>query len=147
SLACPPDTEPVLDEPGLVERLKHRARRSEFANVYPIGALTSGRKGKHLTEMSELSDAGCGAFGQATTAIVDTQVLMRAMQYAATFDYPVWLQAQDPYLARNGVAHDGEVAARLGLAGIPVVAETMALGSLLLLAQETGVRLHITRIS
>lgn len=147
SLACPPDTDPVLDEPGLVEMLKHRARLSEFANVYPIGALTSGLKGKHLTEMSELADAGCVAFGQATTAIVDTQVLMRAMQYAATFDYPVWLQALDPYLARNGVAHDGEVAARLGLAGIPVAAETVALGTLLLLAQETGVRLHITRVS
>lgn len=147
SLACPPDTDPVLDEPGLVEMLKHRARLPEFANVYPIGALTTGLKGKHLTEMSELADAGCVAFGQATTAIVDTQVMLRAMQYAATFDYPVWLQAQDPYLARNGVAHDGEVAARLGLAGIPVAAETIALGTLLLLAQETGVRLHITRIS
>ncbi|HEY1180926.1 MAG TPA: dihydroorotase [Rhodocyclaceae bacterium] len=147
SLACPPDTDPVLDEPGLVEMLKHRARLPEFANVYPIGALTTGLKGKHLTEMSELADAGCVAFGQATTAIVDTQVLIRAMQYAATFDYPVWLQAQDPYLARNGVAHDGEVAARLGLAGIPVAAETVALGTLLLLAQETGVRLHVTRIS
>ncbi|MDE2599605.1 MAG: dihydroorotase [Rhodocyclaceae bacterium] len=147
SLACPPDTDPVLDEPGLVEMLKHRARLPEFANVYPIGALTTGLKGRHLTEMSELSDAGCVAFGQATTAIVDTQVLMRAMQYAATFDYPVWLQALDPYLARNGVAHDGEVAARLGLAGIPVAAETVALGTLLLLAQETGVRLHITRVS
>lgn len=147
SLACPPDTDPALDEPGLVEMLKHRARLPEFANVYPIGALTAGLKGKHLTEMSELADAGCVAFGQATTAIVDTQVLMRAMQYAATFDYPVWLQALDPYLARNGVAHDGEVAARLGLAGIPVAAETIALGTLLLLAQETGVRLHVTRIS
>jgi dihydroorotase len=97
--------------------------------------------------MSELAEAGCIAFGQANAAIVDTQVAMRAMQYAATFDYPVWLQALDPYLAKGGVAHDGEVAARLGLKGIPVAAETIALGSLLLLAQETGVRLHITRVS
>lgn len=147
SLACPPDTDPVLDEPGLVEMLKHRARLPEFANVYPIGALTVGLGGKRITEMSELAEAGCVAFGQANSAIVDTQVMLRAMQYAATFDYPVWLQAQDPYLARNGVAHDGEIAARLGLTGIPVAAETIALGSLLLLAQETGVRLHITRIS
>jgi dihydroorotase len=137
----------VLDEPGLVEMLKHRARLPEFANVYPIGALTVGLAGKHLTEMSELAEAGCVAFGQANTAIVDTQVMLRAMQYAATFDFPVWLQAQDPYLAKAGVAHDGEVAARLGLKGIPVAAETIALGSLLLLAQETGVRLHIARIS
>ena len=147
SLACPPDTDPVLDEPGLVEMLKHRARLPEFANVYPIGALTVGLAGKHLTEMSELAEAGCVAFGQANTAIVDTQVMLRAMQYAATFDFPVWLQAQDPYLAKAGVAHDGEVAARLGLKGIPVAAETIALGSLLLLAQETGARLHIARVS
>lgn len=147
SLACPPDTDPVLDEPGLVEMLKHRARLPEFANVYPIGALTSGLAGQHITEMSELADAGCVAFGQANAAIVDTQIMLRAMQYAATFDFPVWLQAQDPYLARHGVAHDGEIAARLGLKGIPVAAETIALGGLLLLAQETGARLHITRIS
>lgn len=147
SLACPPDTDPVLDEPGLVEMLKHRARLPEFANVYPIGALTVGLAGKHITEMSELAEAGCVAFGQANATIVDTEVILRAMQYAATFDFPVWLQAQDPYLARHGVAHDGEVAARLGLKGIPVAAETIALGSLLLLAQETGARLHITRIS
>lgn len=147
SLACPPDTDPVLDEPGLVEMLKHRARLPEFANVYPIGALTTGLAGKRITEMAELADAGCVAFGQANVSIVDTEILMRAMQYAATFDFPVWLQAQDPYLAKNGVAHDGEVSARLGLKGIPVAAETIALGTLLLLAQETGVRLHITRIS
>lgn len=147
SLACPPDTDPPLDEPGLVEMLKHRARLPEFANVYPIGALTLQLAGKKLTEMSELAEAGCVAFGQANAAIVDTQVVMHAMQYAATFGYPVWLQAQDPFLAHHGVAHDGEVAARLGLTGIPVAAETIALSTLLLLARETGVRLHLTRIS
>jgi dihydroorotase len=107
SLACPPDTDPPLDEPGLVEMLKHRARLPEFAHVYPIGALTEKLEGKRLTEMAELNEAGCVAFGQANVAIVDNQVLMRAMQYAATFGFPVWLAAQDPYLARNGVAHDG----------------------------------------
>jgi dihydroorotase len=74
-------------------------------------------------------------------------VLMRAMQYAATFGFSVWLQAQDAYLAKGGVAHDGVVSARLGLTGIPVVAETIALATLLHLARETGARLHITRIS
>jgi dihydroorotase len=147
SLACPPDTDPPLDEPGLVEMLKHRARLPEFAHVYPVGALTLKLEGKRLTEMAELAEAGCIAFGQANTPVFDTQVLMRAMQYAATFGFPVWLQAQDPHLARGGVAHDGEIAARLGLAGIPVVAETIALASILHLARETGVRLHITRIS
>ncbi len=147
TLACPPDTDPPLDEPGLVEMLRHRARLPGFANVRPVGALTVGLAGQRLTEMAELAEAGCVAFGQANTAVVDTQVLMRAMQYAATFGFPVWLQPQDPHLARGGVAHDGAVAARLGLTGIPVVAETVALATLLQLARETGARLHLTRIS
>ena len=146
-LACPPDTDPVLDEPGLVEMLTHRARHPQFAHVHPVGALTVQLEGKALTEMAELAEAGCVAFGQANRAIVDTQVLWRALQYAATFDFPVWLQAQDPFLARKGVAHDGEVAARLGLAGIPVAAETIALATILQLARETGARVHVTRIS
>lgn len=147
SLACPPDTDPPLDEPGLVEMLTHRARLPEFAHVYPVGALTVGLAGKSLTEMAELSEAGCIAFGQANTAVLDTQVMLRAMQYAATFGFSVWLQAQDPHLAKGGVAHDGAVAARLGLTGVPVVAETIALATLLHLARETGVRLHLTRVS
>ena len=146
-LACPPDTDPVLDEPGLVEMLTHRARLPEFAHVHPVGALTTQLEGKALTEMAELAEAGCVAFGQANRAVVDTQVLLRAMMYAATFDFPVWLQAQDPFLARKGVAHDGEVAARLGLVGIPVAAETIALATILQLARETGARVHLTRIS
>ena len=147
SLACPPDTDPPLDEPGLVEMLKHRARHPEFAHVYPVGALTLGLQGERITEMAELAEAGCIAFSQASCAIVDTQVLLRAMQYAATFGFSVWLPPVDPSLARNGVAHDGEVAARLGLVGIPVVAETVALSTMLQLARETGVRLHVRRIS
>ena len=127
--------------------LKHRARLPEFAHVYPVGALTVKLAGERLTEMAELAEAGCRAFGQANTAIVDTQVLLRAMQYAATFDFPVWLQAQDPFLARDGVAHDGEVATRLGLTGIPVSAETVAMATILQLARDTGARVHLTRVS
>ncbi len=147
SLACPPDTDPPLDEPGLVEMLKHRARHPNFAHVYPVGALTLGLSGERLTEMAELFEAGCVAFGQAHAPVVDTQVLMRALQYAATFDFPVWLQAQDPFLGKDGVAHDGEVATRLGLPGIPVSAETIAIATILQLARDTGVRIHLTRIS
>jgi dihydroorotase len=147
SLACPPDTDPPLDEPGLVEMLKHRARHPYFAHVYPVGALTLGLSGARLTEMAELHEAGCIAFSQALAPVVDTQVLMRALQYAATFDFPVWLQAQDPYLGKDGVAHDGEVATRLGLPGIPTSAETIAISTILQLARDTGVRIHLTRIS
>ncbi len=146
-LSCPPDTDPPLDEPGLVQMLTHRARLPGFATVHPVGALTVQLAGERLVEMAELFDAGCIAFEQASRSIVDTQVLLRAMQYAATFDFPIWLQAQDSFLSRKGVAHDGEVAARLGLVGIPVAAETIALATILHLAQETGARVHIRRIS
>ncbi len=147
SLACPPDTDPPLDEPGLVEMLKHRARNLNQARVYPIGALTTALKGQELTEMAELADAGCVAFSQADAPLSDTRVLMRAMQYAATFNFPVWLRPQDSFLAKNGVAHDGIVATRAGLPAIPVCAETIALATMLALARETGAKLHICRIS
>jgi dihydroorotase len=147
SLACPPDTDPPLDEPGLVEMLKHRARLLNQARVFPVGALTQGLRGTALTEMAELSDAGCVAFCQADTALIDTRVLLRAMQYAATFGFSVWLRPQDSFLAKDGVAHDGEIATRLGLPAIPAHAEVVALSTMLLLARETGVRLHICRLS
>ena len=147
SLACPPDTDPPLDEPGLVEMLKHRARSLNQAHVYPIGALTQGLKGERITEMAELLDAGCVAFSQADVPLNDNQVLLRAMQYASTFGYPVWLRPRDAALGRDGVAHDGQVATRLGLAPIPTIAETVALSTILLLVRETGARVHLCRLS
>jgi len=147
SLACPPDTDPPLDEPGLVEMLKFRAKNLNQARVYPIGALTQGLKGKRLTEMAELVDAGCVAFSQADAPFADTQVFYHALQYAATFGFPVWLRPQDPALAQHGVAHDGQVATRFGLPAIPVCAETVALSMILILARETGARVHLARLS
>ena len=147
SLACPPDTKPPLDEPGLVERLVRRSETLGLARVYPIGALTQQLAGERLAEMNSLSRAGCIGFSQAKHPIVDTQLLMRAMQYAATFGYHVRLWPQDQFLAREGVAHDGEVASRLGLTGIPVSAETVAITTALQLAEQTGVRLHLSRLS
>ena len=147
SLACPPDTDPVLDEPGLVEMLKYRARSLDKAHVYPIGALTVGLQGFELTEMAELTEAGCVAFSQAEAPLTDTGVLLRAMQYAATFGHRVWLRPQDPYLAKGGVAHDGEVATRLGLAAIPPAAETIALATIFALVRLTGVHVHLCRLS
>ena len=147
SLVCPPDTEPVLDEPGLVEMLKYRAKSLNQAHVYPLGALTQGLAGKVLTEMAELHDAGCIGFSHANAPLTDTTLLMRAMQYAATFDFTVWLRPQDPYLAHGGIAHDGEVATRLGLAGIPACAETIALATIITLMRETGARVHACRLS
>ncbi|MEO8102300.1 MAG: dihydroorotase [Betaproteobacteria bacterium] len=147
SLVCPPDTDPVLDEPGLVEMLKRRATALNQAHVYPLGALTTGLRGEQLTEMVELTEAGCVGFTNADTPIVDTVVLYRAMQYAATYGYAVWLRPEDAHLARGGFAHDGEVASRLGLAGIPVSAETVAISTMVMLMRDTGARVHLARLS
>lgn len=147
ALVCPPDTRPALDEPGLVERLVRRAEKCGLARVHPLGALTRGLDGEVLAEMSSLVQAGCIALSQANRPLGDNQILLRALQYAATFDFPVWLQPIDAALARGGVAHDGAVAARLGLTGIPVSAETVALATIVELVRETGARVHLRRLS
>jgi len=147
SLVCPPDTDPVLDEPGLVEMLKHRAKNLSQAHVYPLGALTVGLKGEALTEMAELAEAGCIGFSQTDQPIFDTTVLLRAMQYAKTFGYVVWLRPQDAYLGRSGIAHSGAMASRLGLAGVPVMAETIALHTIFELMRSSGARVHLCRLS
>ncbi|WP_395140892.1 dihydroorotase [Schlegelella aquatica] len=146
SLVCPPDTDPPLDEPGLVEMLKFRARSLNLSRLYPLGALTRGLKGEVLTEMAELTEAGCVGFSQAEVAVENTQVLMRAMQYAATFGYTVWLRPQDAHLGK-GVAASGAVATRLGLPGVPVIAETVALHTIFELMRATGARVHVCRLS
>lgn len=147
SFACPPDTDPPLDEPGLVEMLKHRARNLNQAHVYPVGALTQGLKGERLTEMAELFDAGCVVFGQPDGLLSNLRILMQAMHYASTFDFSVWLRPQEISLTHHGVAHDGEVATRLGLPTIPVCSETIAISNIILLMKETGVKVHLCRIS
>lgn len=147
SLVLPPDTDPVLDEPGLVEMLKHRARQNDQVNLYPLGAMTNGLKGEVITEMAELTEAGCIAFSQADTQVVDTNVTLRAMQYARTFGFVLWLRPQDPWLSRGGVAASGAYASRLGLSSVSVQSETVALHTLFELQRTTGARLHLCRLS
>ncbi|MET0508954.1 MAG: dihydroorotase [Burkholderiaceae bacterium] len=147
AIVCPPDTDPPLDEPGLIEMLRDRARQQSLARLYPLGALTVGLAGTGLVEMVELADAGCIGFSQANEPIADTEILLRAMQYAKTFDFAVWLHPQDPHLGRGGVAHRGAVATRLGLPGIPVVAETVAVNTIVELVRTTGCRVHLCRLS
>ncbi|MGT2471988.1 dihydroorotase [Paraburkholderia terrae] len=147
SLVCLPDTDPVLDEPGLVEMLKFRVGNLNQAHVYPLGALTVGLKGQVITEMVALTESGCVGFSQADTPIVDTQVLLRALQYANTYGYTVWLRPQDAYLAKGGVAASGPLASRLGLSGVPVSAETIALHTIFELVRVTGARVHLSHLS
>ncbi len=147
SVVVPPDADPPLDEPELADRLVHRGAEIGKARVLPLGALTLGLKGERLAELAGLKKAGCVAFSQAMLPVVDTEALLRAMEYAATFGFAVWLQPQDHWLARNGIAHEGEVASRLGLAGIPVAAETIAIATIVQLVRDTGCRVHLTRLS
>lgn len=146
SLVCPPDTDPVLDEPGLVEMLKFRARTLNQTHVYPLGALTIGLKGEVLTEMGQLTEAGCVGFSQAEMPVRNTTVLLRSLQYARTFGYTVWLRPEDPWLG-GGVAASGAVASRLGLSGVSVIAETVRLHTIFELMRSTGARVHLCRLS
>ena len=146
SLVCPPDTDPVLDEPGLVEMLKFRAEKMHQSRVFPLGALTRGLRGEALTEMVQLTESGCVGFSQADVPLANTQVLLRALQYAASFGYTVWLRPQEVHLS-HGVAASGALATRLGLSGVPVAAETIALHTLFELVRATGAAVHVCRIS
>jgi dihydroorotase len=146
SLVCPPDTQPVLDEPGLVEMLRYRAEKLNLARVLPLGALTVGLKGDVLTEMGQLTAAGCVGFSQAEVPIPSTQVLQRALQYASTFGFTVWLRPQELHLGK-GVAASGPLATRMGLSGVSVAAETIALHTIFELVRSTRARVHLCRIS
>ncbi len=146
-VVCPPDTDPPLDEPGLVRMLRQRSREAAGARLYPIGALTSGLKGEALAEIHTLSQVGCVAFAQ-TQALPDNRgALLQALLYAKTFDLPIWLRPVDASLAGDGVAGEGAVAGRLGLPAVPAAAETVALQTIFELQRTAGTRVHLCRLS
>lgn len=147
SLCCPPDSRPVLDTPAVAELILDRSERAGQARVFPIGALTRGLDGEHLSELVALRDAGCVAFTQGLAPVKSNRILRRGLEYAAGFDLTVIFTPQDPALAEDGVAHEGPTAARLGLRGIPETAETVALARDLLLIEQTGVRAHFSGLS
>ena len=148
-VACLPDANPILDEPRLITQIKRQAEELNLANIYPIGALTQELKGEQLAEMATLVEHGCIALSQADEPIRNTQVLQRALAYAASFGLPVWLRANDSYLS-GGFAASGAYASRLGLSGVPVAAESIALFTLFELLRgmgKTAPKIHICRIS
>jgi len=147
TLCCPPDTDPVLDTESVAERIRQRAQAAGFARVMPLGALTAGLKGEQLAEMQTLKDAGCVAMSNARQPIVNTLVLRRAMEYAATLGLTVVLYPEDPWLAGNGCIHEGAISTRLGLPGIPECAEVIAISRDLRLVEQTGVRAHFATLS
>ncbi|MEG0822338.1 MAG: dihydroorotase [Burkholderiaceae bacterium] len=146
-LACPPDTDPPIDEPSLVRELRQRSREAKGARLYPIGALTVKLAGEALAEIDTLAGVGCVAFAQTGRLPRDNRLLYQALRYAKTHELPVWLRPVDASLANDGVAAAGPVAGRLGLPGVPVAAETVALHTIFELVRETGARVHLRRLS
>jgi dihydroorotase len=147
TVCCPPDTIPVIDTPAVVELIHRRAAAAGSVRILPLGALTHGLRGEQLAEMHALREAGCAGVGNARAPIPNSEVLRRALEYAAGFGLTVHLQAEDHYLRNNGVVHEGAVSTRLGLPPSPAAAETVAVSRALLLAEQTGARLHLCRIS
>ena len=147
TLCCPPDTLPVVETPADVELIRLRAEATGKARVVTLGALTRGLRGEHLSEMAALQRAGCVGVSNAMQPLSNTLVQRRALEYAATFDLTVFLYANDHWLASGGCAHEGKVATRLGLPGIPEAAETAAVARDLALIEQTGVRAHFCRLT
>jgi dihydroorotase len=147
TLCCPPDTDPVIDTPAVVELIRHRAQQAGAARVVTLGALTKGLHGEQLSEMAALQRAGCVGVSNALKPLASTLVERRAFEYAATFGLTVFLHADDAALSANGCIHEGELSTRLGLPGIPQAAETVAIARDLALIQQTGVRAHFCRLT
>ena len=147
TLCCPPDALPVVETPADIELIRLRAEAAGMTRVVTLGALTRGLRGEQLSEMAALQQAGCVGVSNAMRPLANTLVQRRAMEYAATFDLTVFLHACDHWLAGDGCAHEGKVATRLGLPGIPEAAETAAVARDLTLVEQTGVRAHFCRLT
>ncbi len=147
AVACTPDTEPVHDNRSVTELITRQARRHPYARVYPIGAVTKGRAGEELAAVGEMVAAGAVAISDAGRPLTNAAILRRALEYAQHFGVPVIQHAEDLELAGDGVMHEGEQSTRLGLPGIPAVAEDAMVARDLLLAADTGGRYHLAQIS
>ena len=146
SLVLLPDNEPPFDDASLIEFVARRARQVKLTNMYAYGALTVGLEGKQLAEMGLLAEAGAVAFTDADHAVGNAQVLRRALYYAKAFDALIVHLPQEPTLS-TGHLTSGEIATRMGLSGNPPLAEVMMVERDIRLAQMTGGRLHLSKIS
>jgi dihydroorotase len=147
TLVCMPDTNPVIDEPAIVDFVKRRARDTAIVNVLPAAALTKGLAGRELAEIGLLQEAGAAAFTDGARSVGNAQVMRRALTYARDFDALIAHHTQDPCLVGDGAMNEGEYASRLGLAGIPREAETVMLERDIRLVRLTGGRYHAAMIS
>ena len=147
SMACLPNTEPVLDDEATLEFVARRARLQALTKVYAYGAATKGLEGKELAELGLLAEAGALGFTDGTVAVANAQVMRRVLSYAATFDLIVLQHPEDPSLAGDGAMNSGEMATRLGLPTIPREAEIIMLERDMRLVEMTGARYHASHIS
>jgi len=146
TLCCPPDTNPVIDTPAVIEHIQARTQAIGKAKVVVLGALTQGLQSQQLSEMHALKNAGCVGVSN-TSHAVNSNIMRRAMEYAASANLTVFINASDPALSAGGCAHEGVVSVRLGLPGIPETAETIAVARELQLIQLTGARSHFCHLS
>ncbi len=147
TVCIPPDTYPIIDTPAVIQLIQDKATLAGKLRIQPIGALTKGLNGQDLSEMSSLKEAGCLAVSNAMAPVSNTLVLRRALEYAASHDLRVIVRPEDKDLADGGCAHEGPVATRMGLRGIPYAAETVAVAQVLALIEHTGARVHFTQLS
>jgi dihydroorotase len=146
SIVVQPDTDPVVDEPSVVDFILRRSRDIGLTKVYPAGAATKGGEGHVMAEIGLMREAGCVYITDADRPIVDSQVMRRVLVYARGFGVPVSHRPSDPWLS-GGAAHEGEFAGRMGLAGVPAAAEAIMLERDLALAELTGAHLIVDQLS
>jgi dihydroorotase len=147
AVACMPNTDPINDHAGVTEFILARAAAAGLARVYPIGAVSRGSLGEHLADLAELRRAGCVAVSDDGRPVATALLMRRALEYASGFDMPVIDHCEDQTLKADGVAHEGFVAASLGLRGIPAAAESIMVQRDATLAEMTGGRVHIAHLS
>ncbi len=147
TMVAMPNTEPTIDEVALVEFVARRASDTAVVRILPAAAVTRGTNGEELTELGLLAQAGAVAFTEGDKPIYSPRLMRRALSYATTFDLLLMQHCEEPSLAKGGVMNEGEIAARLGLAGIPAMAEVILLERDVRLLEATQGRLHASHLS
>ncbi len=147
SICCMPNTEPPIDNEGIVNYIYKEAARVGLCKVFPIGTITKGRFGKELSEFGELLNAGAKGFSDDGDSVSDNNVFRHALEYSKVFDVPIFEHPIDNSLAQYGLMNEGVVSTRLGLKGSPAIAEEVTVARDLMLAKFTGARLHLCHIS
>ncbi|MEO0094351.1 MAG: dihydroorotase [candidate division WOR-3 bacterium] len=147
TICCMPNTEPPIDNEGIVNYIIKEAERVNLCRIFPIGAITKKREGKEISEFGELVKAGVKAFSDDGNTVSDARVLRYALEYSKIFDVPIFEHPLDENLSKGGMMNEGEVSTRLGLAGSPTIAEEVIVARDLMLAKFTGAKLHLCHIS